>query len=153
MGFLTFGRLKINAPLFVNQCETTMKFIPYVWAVVSWSFHWLYKEVWPDVDHRGNKYRKNSAEGMIALQPLAGGFVATPWSIKGDLKFLSDCVGMRCCTSLDPCDFCKCHRKTDGDVNFHQFNFARAASWKSSLPTADEWRPANPDRHITFRSP
>ena len=60
---------------------------------------------------------------------------------------------MRCVTSLDPCDLCRCHRRGAGDRTMSQFNFSRHARWKLSLITPAEWRLMFADRHMMFQPP
>lgn len=94
----------------VFTASMTEKTMDQVWMVISWSLHWLFQGVWPDRDHHGVMYDKNTAPGLIAGTQLAGGYFGVPWMVKGDLKFFSDCLGMRNCNSNQPCDFCPCHR-------------------------------------------
>ena len=121
--------------------------------MISWSLHWMCQGKWPDRDHKGKKYAASSAEGQLAGSSLAGGFFAVLWNIKGDLKFFSGSLGMRCCTGLLPCDFCGCHRIIGGDPSMHQLNFARRARWKSTLVSPLVWKGMNPGRHLIFQDP
>jgi hypothetical protein len=60
-----------------------------IWRVLNWSLHWLYEGLWPRVDFRGEPWPANSADAIIAGEPLAGGLRCALWSIKGDLDFFA----------------------------------------------------------------
>ncbi len=74
-----------------------------IWKTISWSFYWMYRGLWPDRDEHDVQYDRYSAEGQSAMTPLAGGYFAVLWTIKGDLKFFVDCFffyTLGFCTSL-----------------------------------------------------
>ena len=64
-------------------------------VVLCWSLYWLWLGVHPDVDWDGNAYDDpNSREFKKKLQPLAGGFYALLWVIRGDLDYYAKWLGL-----------------------------------------------------------
>ena len=59
------------------------------WQVLTWSLRWLYRGLWPDVDHLGNQI-----VGQKKGERLAGGFYAALWVLKADLDFYQNALGL-----------------------------------------------------------
>ena len=124
-----------------------------IWTVISWSFFWLYRGVWPNKDHNGVLYEPGSAEGQLAGGQLAGGYFGVPWTLKGDLKSFVECFNFRRWDSQYPCEYCRCHRLDGGPAGFEQLNFSLLARWKKSLLSVATWKAENPDKHLLFSDP
>jgi len=137
--------------VFVASC--TSHTMSAVWRVLMWSLWWLFQGVFPDSDHTGKRFAATSADGQAAGHPLAGGYFGVLLTIKGDMKFFHECLGMAAATAEEPCDHCPCHKKIDGDADYQVFNFAINAKWKSKLFTASAWRARCPNRHVLFMDP
>ena len=58
-----------------------------VWKVLCWSYKALYSGEWPHTDADGNAFPLNTSDALLAGHPLADGYCAVIWAIKGDLEW------------------------------------------------------------------
>ena len=109
-----------------------------IWRILLWSFHWLYRGIWPLVDHNRQPWPKGSAEATVAGTPLAGGLKAVLFIIKADLEFLANHLNCRHYNADSMCEFCPAHRNIE-DPGFCFNNFGKSAKWVTALFSVDEW--------------
>jgi hypothetical protein len=111
-----------------------------VFAVLRWSFYWLYMGKWPT--HTWDGYRIASAN---AGKDLADGFFCVIWNLKGDLDYFAKCLGLRHYASKQPCFLCPADTSDNAASGFPWKDFragvARCiehtytkASWKRLFP-------------------
>ena len=63
-----------------------------VWQLSLWDMDVLWPGVRPHKDWEGNEWPLGSTEHSVAGAPLANGFMALPWKLKGDLEYLPMCL-------------------------------------------------------------
>ena len=76
------------------------------WDLLTWSFGCLERGQWPSRDMHGAEI-SGGPRG-----PLAGGYFATLWTLKGDLDYFSKCIKLESAQSKTPCFLCKCNQST-----------------------------------------
>lgn len=109
-----------------------------IWRILLWSFHWLFKGVWPPVDHNFKKWPAGSDDEKLANTPLAGGLRCVLFLIKGDLDYFANHFHLRHYNSNEMCDFCPAHRDMS-DPTMCYNNFSAAAKWMRLLFTIAQW--------------
>ncbi len=118
------------------------------WTHLRWSFEWLEKGVWPDVNPEGAKFDPKSPEGQRALKSLAGGWRCKLWALKGDLEFFSSSLGLESYHSHTPCFLCKANTSDTPWTDFRE----NQAKWLSTIWSDVAWK-ARAGRHILFHLP
>lgn len=117
--------------------------------MLRWSLYWLFIGCWPKRDPDGNAYADGTPEARQAGQPLAGGWYATLWIIRGDLDEMAKSFKLRHPSSRQPCSVCKADTGaipwTDGNPI--------TARWIPTTWRPQEWLDAHPDRHALFTLP
>ena len=109
-----------------------------IWRVLNWSLHWLYEGLWPRVDFRGEPWPANSAEAIIAGEPLAGGLRCALWSIKGDLDFFAKTLKLQHYNSNSMCDLCPANRGPSRAMLYN--NLSDDAAWMKQLRSVAQWK-------------
>jgi hypothetical protein len=107
------------------------------WKILVWSFEWLGKGLWPTSDHLGRKFRKGSSAAAKAGSPLADGFVAVLWLLKGDLDYYAKTFHLAWYTSRTPCCLCPCNTSTNPWTDFRSDRFPAPytkTSWRAAFP-------------------
>ena len=95
-----------------------------VWTIMCWSFRTLAAGVWPDEDAYGRNYcdfAPNSFEASKAGQPLAKGFRAVLWVIRGDLDYYANCLKLNHHGSNKPCSWCPANSNTGDPMHWAEF--------------------------------
>jgi hypothetical protein len=107
------------------------------WHILAWSFEWLLKGVFPDVDHLGNKFEPNTFDGQKAGEYLADGYAGLLWSLQGDLEYFTSVLKLPHYSSKSgPCSLCKC----TGDASPMTWKDCRlTAPWVNSQWKPHEW--------------
>ena len=118
------------------------------WRILAWSFHALWTGMWPSVDARGRAWPAGSVDAHRANTPLAGGWSATLWTIKGDLEWLWLGLGLEGYGTLTPCPWCRCNCS---DVPWTDFR--PSALWREQVWTEDAWSAAHPRCIALFNVP
>jgi hypothetical protein len=118
------------------------------WKALTWSFFWLWRGVFPDRDASGNVYARRSEEGRKAGTPLAGGYYAVLWVIRGDLDWFFKSLHLNHFNSLKPCCLCKADTKGTPWTDFRK----QSAKWLKTIWKAAPWSAAE-DRHVLFSLP
>ena len=68
-----------------------------VWRIITWSFNILKAGVWLEADAFGrlyNDFAPLSADAARAWSPLAGGYRACLFVIRGDLDYFANSLGL-----------------------------------------------------------
>ena len=82
-----------------------------VWKVVLWDMDALWSGMHPTTNWEGNDWPENSPEATLAGTPLADGYCALPWVLKGDLEYFASVLGLEHWANQDkPCVACKVNR-------------------------------------------
>ena len=126
--FLLFHRA-----LCVSDGRNTMAVF---WRHLRWSLWWLWRGLWPTEDANGIEIRSEKAG-----TPLAGGWYATVWLVKGDLEYFAHALKLESISGRNPCIKCRCNISDTPWTDFHPVN----ASWLTKIWQAREWRVAHPD--------
>ena len=105
-----------------------------IWKILLWSLHWLYMGVWPPVDHNFQPFPEGSSDAKLARQPLADGYCAVLYTIKGDLDFYAKVLKLRHYNADLMCDLCPANR-SEGDREHLYNNFSADAKWMKELYT------------------
>jgi hypothetical protein len=111
--------------------------------MLYWSLYWLYEGVWPLRDVNGNKL------GGKAGRPLADGYFAVLWGIRGDLDHMAKCFGFPYHNNLQPCACCQANNSTLPWTDFHP----ERASWIPTVWNNKDWWASHAARHPLFRLP
>ena len=150
-GILSSGTTKeVKLYMFgLFECSKTQHTMDKIWAVLMWSLTWLFRGLWPDMDHTGKKFSTNSHYGKnFAGKPLAKGLFGVLWSVKSDLEHLNKAYGLRRFNSEMPCEFCPACRNGEPSMWFN--NFRADAEWKKMVYTKAEWRGLRDHQHPLF---
>ena len=121
--------------------------MPHVMRVLLCSFEALYLGKWPTNNWDREPFREGTAEAALGGRDLAEGFFGTIFALTGDSKFMSEDLKLRNVSSLEPCEWCPCHRVTGRSAKYHVFNFNLKANWKSTLFTVADWLSVAHNRH------
>lgn len=117
-----------------------------VWEFILWDLDVLWSGVHPDKDWLGNSWPKDSEEHKLARTPLANGYTAVPWILKGDLEYFANVLGLEhWSTGNAPCMACKVDRDQNPWTN-HQAVGCLALQW-----TPGEWTQAHQHLHPLWR--
>ena len=111
--------------------------------LLYWSMYWLYQGVWPTKDVDGKHL-----DGK-AGSPLAGGYFAVLWGIRGDLEHMHKCFGFPAHNNREPCACCRANNSTMPWTDFHP----ERASWLPTVWNNKDWWAAHPARHPLFKLP
>eukprot|EP00969_Alexandrium_andersonii_P143943 6365055-Alexandrium_andersonii.AAC.1 len=76
---------------------------------MAWSVCALWAGLWPAQDAHGRPWPAGSLDARRANAPLAGGWPAALWAIKGDLERLWLGLGLEGFSTLIPCPRCRCN--------------------------------------------
>ena len=123
--------------------------MPRFWKHVRWSLWRLYQGTWPDADVDGRPFQPGTASHARQLTPLAGGFRAALWVIKGDLDWIASDLGLPWHNSSQPCALCLANDRdtpwTDCRQNIH--------AWADTMWDNASWAEAHPHPHALFTLP
>ncbi len=119
------------------------------WKRLCWSLLWLWRGLWPDVDPDGNSWARGTTDHKRAGTPLAGGWYATLWSLRGDLEYFATTLGLPHPSSLQPCILCKATTTTLPWSDFRQ----NTAPWLATVWDRTAWELDHPERHPVFHLP
>ncbi len=119
-----------------------------LWLHICWSFTWLMRGVWPDADAYGTKYTPGLPEYTRRLTPLADGWTAALWLLKGDLEYFANTLGLEHFSSHTPCFLC---RANTSDVPWTDIRCG--AQWQATVWTPETWRHHNRNTHPIFGVP
>lgn len=117
------------------------------WKHLCWSLRIVFDGVWPAADPDGVPYQAGTREQLRANTPLAGGWFACLWIVRGDLEFFSSALDLECSTSKRPCFLC---RANDGTVPWTDCRKDQAI-WLSTIWKKSTWEANRPDRHMLFK--
>ena len=107
--------------------------------MVTWSFYWLYKGKWPDVDCFGVPWTDDSPmEKTLAGTELADGLCAFIYSLKGDLDYFARTLKLRHYNANHMCDMCPASRLLDDRTLLYN-NFDRDARWMHMTYSSRQW--------------
>ena len=98
---------------------------PCFWKRLTKSFVALFEGVWPQVGMNGAPDPKGG-------QPLAGGFCAILYVVRGDLEWMSKHFGLNHPSSRHPCSLCGCSNIGEEDEPYPWTDINDPPSW---LPT------------------
>ena len=113
-----------------------------IWAVITWSFHWLYQGQWPDRDWTGRLFDVTDGEHYRRkLEPLAGGYFAVCWIIRSDLDYLLKAFGIG--GRGECCHLC---RATNGPERPYT-DVSPAALWRTTVWNNETHATKFVDRH------
>ena len=76
----------------------------------------------------------------MAGKPLADGFFAVIYALKGDLDYLTKSLKLRHYNSNEMCDLCPATRRKGSDQRMVYCNFNADARWKTMCYGSSEWR-------------
>jgi len=118
------------------------------WKHVVWSLNAMFLGTWPSVDVDGVAYFPGTREWERMGKPLAGGFRATLWAIKGDLEWYANALHLENFGSLTPCFLCRANTTTHPWTDCR-----RGAAWSGTVWSNHAWNAARPGRHVLFSLP
>lgn len=125
-----------------------------VWQILCWSLRALFEGTHPLAAWDGSPWEAGTSEASLAGKPLCSTgqpFFAVLWSLKGDIKWFSEELGLRNHASNEPCDFCPASKS--GNPDMWPTNFSTTAAWKTMLRSAAQWRALNAENmHSLFRT-
>ena len=128
-----------------DKANKTLDTEDQVWRYIQWDLLALWSGLHPTTDPDGQPWARGTAEASAAGKPLAGGFCAVPWIIKGDLEYYSNVLGLEHWASRDrPCFCCKVDRDANPWTD-HRLLGAPHLQWD-----ANEWRASHPNVHRVF---
>lgn len=81
-----------------------------VWRFIQWDLNALWSGLHPATDMHGNQWPQGSQDAAHAGQPLADGYCALVWILKGDLEYFANVLGLEHWSSNSPCMACKVDR-------------------------------------------
>ena len=110
------------------------------WEILCWSFKALYEGAWPAKTWDGKDYEPGSPEAALAGQPLANGFFAVPFVLKGDWQHFAKTFKLAYRNANQPCSFCSCDQSQGSEQADWPSNFRKDARWKMKLVTGPAWR-------------
>lgn len=116
---------------------------------LRWSLYWLSLGVWPRRDEFDKEFDQGTDEARKAGLPLAGGFFAILWVVRGDLDELAKGFGLEHYGSRHPC--CKC-RADLYDVPWTEAHMTRS-KWLRTIWGPHDWHAAHPGAHPIFSLP
>ena len=114
------------------------------WRHLHWSLLWLYRGKWPQQDVDGRKITTPEAG-----TPLAGGYSACVWLIKGDLDYLAKTMHLESVTSHCCCLKCPANTSDMPWTDFHPVK----ASWLGSEYSDEAWLAQHPLALAIFTLP
>ena len=116
-----------------------------VWKYIQWDLEVCFSGVHPSTDALGNPWALGSAERILQGTPLAEGYFAVPWIVKGDLEYYANVLGLEHWARGDrPCMACKVDRGPCPWTD-HKLVGDPRLQW-----TELEWRAAHPNVHRIF---
>ena len=123
--------------------STREKTMDVFWRHLCWSLHWLMQGLWPDVDPDGAAFPIGSDNWQKQRTPLADGWYAVLWLLKGDLEYFALTLGLEHYGASSPCFLCSANSSD--------------APWTECKPTA-KWMSRMWGRHnwrldVTTRNP
>ena len=122
--------------------DTTAAF----WRILVWSFRALQEGAWPSHGPDMTPFAAHTEAGRRAGTPLADGFRACVYILKGDLEHFSSAYCLANPHSHNPCFLCRCNTSTRPWTDFRETSDA----WRPTIHTAADWVAANADRHPIF---
>ena len=120
-----------------------------LWRRMLWSFRALAAGFWPTHDDMGVAYSPTHYPDAYrrAGTPLAGGYYAVLWLLRGDLDYFYGTLKLNYHASLNPC-FC-CRANTNDD-DLPWTDFSPTAACFSTVWSNAHWLAAHPEHHIVF---
>ena len=118
------------------------------WKILSWSFYWFYRGLWPDRDWRGVPYT-SGIDFVRRLKPLADGYFGVLWVVKSDLEALTKEFGLPNYNSNDLCSWCPCHTHTMNPFEFREEH----SEWRRNVITKTQWAMSPYRFHSIFSIP
>jgi hypothetical protein len=136
--------------LYKQLCVTdgAVTTIDQVWTALSWSLHALFTGLWPSHDWQGRAYPRGTRHGDLAGTPLAEGWFAAVWVLRGDLEYFWQTLRLEHPNSNSPCVLCRCNTTTVPWTDFR-----RGTGWEAHVWQPAAWLHARPGRHQLFRLP
>ena len=110
---------------------------------LAWSLYWLFVGKWPTRDENNNELHYTN-KGT----PLAGGYYATLWGVRGDLEFMYKHFNFPWFNSANPCGICKANTSDRPWTDIRS-----TAAWKASVFTNSAWKAAHPDANPLWSLP
>ena len=132
---LNFWKLNVNLAG-MNAFEEFSK-------TLRWSLYWLFLGVWPKRDVNAKQLTDDQAG-----KPLANGFYAVLWVLRGDLEHISKAFKLNNSGSSSPCCHCKCNGSTTPWTDGRE-----VAVWRSNLWDNTSWKAAQTNPHPIFELP
>ena len=122
-----------------------------LWRVINWSFGALFAGVWPDCGPNGAPFEAGTSGAAKAGLPLAGGFKAVVFGLKGDLDHFSNKYYLEHFGSAKPCFLCRADAADNPNC---WANLRPDAPWRTSGWQTDAlWREAHAEHHPVFDLP
>lgn len=115
------------------------------WALLTWSFYWLFVGRWPSRDHNGKEWPAGSEEASKAGTHLANGYYGVLFVVRGDLEHMAKGFKMPWPTSLSPCALCRCN---SSDTPWT--DPSPTAAWRATVWSNREWHIQHPHGHCIF---
>ena len=117
-----------------------------VWNWILLDMDVLRSGVHPHKDWEGNDWPLGSTEHAVAGAPLANGFIALLWILKGDLEYFASVLGLEHWSNGDrPCMACKVDRDRHPWTD-HRTVGALHLQW-----TPAEWLQSHRPRHALWQ--
>ena len=120
-----------------------------IWRRLCWSLYWLSQGVWPTSDEFKRLFSKTYRPKDFARagKPLAGGYFAILWVLRGDLEYMHETLGLNYFASRSPC-FC-CEANTDDD-SMPWTDFTPSAAFLRTVWSNRRWLTHHPRHHPVF---
>lgn len=109
------------------------------WKVLVWGLNVLMGGRYPHADYEGQHYQPGTVEADRAGQYLAGGLFCTLWTIKSDMDYLSNNLGLEHSSGRMKCPWCLANVFEDPDDQYAGALNLPIAPWNDLEPSA-AWR-------------
>ena len=142
--YSVFEKCKVSG---VDENTDTMKA---AWKLLAWSFAALFSGYHPKTDSSNEPWPIGSAERFLAdaNTPLADGYFAPIWLLKGDLDHYAKNLKLADYRRDQCCNYCPANK--GDDIGMQMSNFRRNAAWKKLLYNADQWKASLAQVHVLF---
>ena len=94
---------KVCAIAMLSDLYTTAETKAQCWSLLVWPLKWLCIGAWPTEDVHGRPYQAGEPASEKAGQPLAGGYYACLYVLRGDLDWYAKIFNFPRWNSANPC--------------------------------------------------
>jgi len=118
------------------------------WKTLCYSLNWLFQGSWPLRDVNGEEFHPDSIDYKMRGKRLAGPYYCTVWTLRADLEYLANELGLPHPSSHQPCALC---RANTSDIPWTDHR--ERAAWAATIWGSAHWAATHPERHPLFKVP